>query len=75
MSQLRWLCRRGMKELDVLLERWLERYSDQASSLQTALLVELLDLQDPQLARYLLAGDLHQDLSMAALIAQIRNDP
>ncbi|NBX45380.1 MAG: succinate dehydrogenase assembly factor 2, partial [Gammaproteobacteria bacterium] len=25
LNRLRWRCRRGMKELDVLLERWLAR--------------------------------------------------
>ena len=28
-SKLKWLCRRGMKELDVLLERFLDQHQQQ----------------------------------------------
>ena len=35
MSRLRWMCRRGMKELDVVLTRYLdERYSDSSDTEQ-----------------------------------------
>ena len=72
LGRLRWRCRRGMKELDVLLERWLGRHAATAESGEMRAFEALLDLQDPQLARYLLAGDPHPDPAIAALIERIR---
>jgi succinate dehydrogenase flavin-adding protein (antitoxin of CptAB toxin-antitoxin module) len=61
-----------MRELDVLLERWLGRHGGAAQSREIQCFEALLDLQDPQLARYLLAGDPHPDPAIAALIERIR---
>ena len=72
LGRLRWRCRRGMKELDVLLERWLGRHSGTAERGEIQCFEALLDLQDPQLARYLLAGDPDPDPAIAALIERIR---
>ena len=33
-GQLRWRCRRGMKELDILLERYLARRWDDATAMR-----------------------------------------
>jgi antitoxin CptB len=47
-----WRCRRGMKELDVLLERFArERYASVSIDDQRAF-ARLLDLPDPDLADY-----------------------
>jgi antitoxin CptB len=56
-GQVRWHCRRGMKELDVLLQRWLDRRYDAASSDERASFEAFLELPDPELARYLLRGE------------------
>lgn len=74
LGRLRWHCRRGMKELDVLLERWLERDGPKASSAQLARFAALLELQDPELAWYLLAGEPHADPATEALLASIRHN-
>ena len=48
-ARLKWKCRRGMKELDLLLERYLaERYPAAEAAEQVAFR-ELLDMQDPEL--------------------------
>jgi antitoxin CptB len=56
-GQLRWHCRRGMKELDVLLERWFDQRHAQASSDERANFARLLALPDPEMARYLLGRE------------------
>ncbi len=71
-ARLRWRCRRGMKELDLLLTRWLERQFDHASDGQRALFEALLALPDPQLASYLVAGEAPASAELAALIRSIR---
>ena len=49
MSKLRWRCRRGMKELDVLMNRYLDQRYEQASEEERAVFVDLIDVQDPDL--------------------------
>jgi antitoxin CptB len=67
LRRLAWRCRRGMKELDFLLLRYLrERYAAAASD-ERAAFVEFLELPDPDIARYLLAGDVPPDPRHAAL--------
>jgi len=60
--RLLWRCRRGMKELDVLLERYVRSRLSGASSEERQVLARLLELPDPVLSDYLLghaAGELH----------------
>jgi antitoxin CptB len=64
--------RRGMKELDVLLERWLARDLPGADPATVDRYLELMALQDPDLARYLLAGEPHPDPETARVVARIR---
>jgi antitoxin CptB len=51
---LRWRCRRGMKELDLLLERFLENQYDHAPRERQRAFERLLTLPDPRLAELLL---------------------
>lgn len=47
--ELRWRCRRGMRELDVLLERWLKTAWDEAGPDERAAFGQLLDHDDARL--------------------------
>jgi antitoxin CptB len=49
LSRLRWRCRRGMRELDVLLERFMERDYAEAGAEERAAFETLLNLQDPEI--------------------------
>ena len=69
---LRWRCRRGMKELDVLLERFAEQVLPQASPAECRLFAELLALPDPLLARYLLGGEPPAEPHLAQAVARLR---
>lgn len=53
LSRFRWRCRRGMRELDVLLLRYLERRLPQAGPDERDAFASLLDLPDPELFGYL----------------------
>ena len=70
--QLLWRCRRGLKELDVLLERYAAAVLPEASPAERMTLARLLELPDPQLAGYLLAGAVPADTRLAALARRIR---
>lgn len=52
-GRLRWRCRRGMKELDVLLERFLERERQALAAGRWPELAVLLDSSDEVLWRWL----------------------
>ena len=66
-GRLAWQCRRGMKELDFLLVRYLRERYVQAASDERAAFADFLELPDPDIARYLLAGDVPSDPRQAEL--------
>jgi antitoxin CptB len=70
--RLRWRCRRGLKELDVLLERFARTRLYSASHAERAAFEELLALSDPDLAGYLLGEEVPRQAAMAQLVAAIR---
>jgi antitoxin CptB len=53
-DRLRWRCRRGMKELDVLLTRYVEERFDAAPPEERAAFEALLEDQDPVIYAYCL---------------------
>ena len=53
-KRLRWQCRRGMKELDQLLVRYLDEQYATASENDKSAFHALLELSDPELVGYLL---------------------
>jgi len=68
--RLVWRCRRGMKELDVLLEHYV-RTQGQTCAADRLAFEQLLELPDPLLAGYLLGHDTPQDPELARLVRQI----
>ena len=75
LSRLRWHCRRGMKELDQLLERYVDRYYEGATAEHQAAFRALLDLQDPELYGFLLGRSTPENDSMKAIIDRVRGEP
>ena len=68
---LLWRCRRGMKELDVLLERYAAAALPGADAAERRLLARLLDCPDPELAGYFLGGEAPPEPEMAAFVTRI----
>lgn len=54
LSRLRWQCRRGMRELDELLLRYLDQRFPESDEAEKAAFREVLALADPELNGYLL---------------------
>jgi antitoxin CptB len=71
-SQLAWRCRRGMKELDLLLSGWLESQFGCSSEAQRRQFEALLGLSDPQLVRYLLGGERPERADLVGMIEAVR---
>jgi antitoxin CptB len=72
-GRLLWRCRRGMRELDVLLERFARQALPGAPASERWAFERLLELSDPLLAGYLLRGDRPADRELAALTTRIRD--
>ncbi|MDQ2068297.1 FAD assembly factor SdhE [Natronospira bacteriovora] len=76
LSRLRWLCRRGMKELDVMLERYLAESWSSASESERAAFDRLLSCQDPELWDWLSGRAQPGDRELAHVVSRIRqSDP
>lgn len=69
--RLRWLCRRGTRELDLLLARYLEREYDRAQPDERAAFEKLLELPDPELYRLLIAGGRGDDGALGRVVRRI----
>ena len=71
-ARVRWLCRRGMKELDVLLARYLDARWADAPAPERAAFASLLELQDPVLWDVLLGRGAAADAAQADVAERIR---
>jgi len=72
-GRLLWRCRRGMKELDILLERFARQALPQAGAAERRAFERLLGLPDPLLAGYLLGDNRPGDRELYELTARIRD--
>ncbi len=73
--RLLWRCRRGMKELDGLLERFARRELPGYGPQQRQALAHLLELPDPELVDYLLGQVIPPEPGLAELVLRIRTSP
>jgi len=72
LARLRWQCRRGTKELDLLLQRYLETRYLPADGEEKALFIKLLELEDDELLAVLM-GDLEVEAGeLKFLVEKIR---
>lgn len=71
-AKLKWHCRRGMRELDLLLEEFLEYRFQALSSTDQEAFVRLLDCPNQDLMNWLIEGDNPQDEQLAGIVRKIR---
>ncbi len=74
LSRLRWRCRRGMKELDLIFERFLENGFNKLTEKQKMDFERLLECQDDRLYDWFYQGQEPEDRALAAIVALIRDD-
>jgi antitoxin CptB len=75
LGKLRWRCRRGMRELDVLLARYLDEQYATASPLDREAFRQLLDSQDPLIYAYFLGRETPPNAVLSTLIERITARP
>ena len=71
--RLRWLCRRGMKELDVLLEAFLEKNQDSLKAGKWGQLEDFLDQEDDLIWSWLQRLKKPDSMEFVLLIDSIRD--
>ena len=71
-DRLFWASRRGMLELDIILQAFLETTYDQLQSEEQLLYQDLLNCEDQDLFAWLMAREEPQDEATATIIAMIR---
>ena len=70
--RLKWLCRRGVKELDIIMSHYLEySFLDAPASEQKAFR-ELLQIEDPILFQLVVGSEKSPDTEQDKLLAQLR---
>ena len=75
LRRIRWRCRRGMRELDQLFERWLAQAYPTASESEHRVFLRLLDCEDDRLWRWFMGYEACPDAELSALIDRIRALP
>ena len=73
LGKLRWRCRRGMKELDLLLIRYVEAHYRTAPSAQQEAFRALLEAPDPLIYAYCLGGE-RPPAPLSTVVEQITRD-
>lgn len=72
-SKLRWQCRRGVKELDVVFSEYLQNhYANSNKGLKTAF-EELLQLEDPMLLALLYGESNSADQQIQLVVDKLKN--
>ena len=72
LSRLRWRCRRGMLENDLILERFLDARGEAITELEIAALDRLLELSDNELWDLLSRRQESEDAAVRPLLETLR---
>jgi antitoxin CptB len=75
LKALRWRCRRGMRELDQLLERWLDRRWEHASEAERGVFRRVLQVEDDKLWRAVLGYESLDDAEAQQMVEAIARLP
>jgi len=72
-AKLKWHCRRGMRELDLLLDEFLESRYQALSAIERESFERLLSCRNEDLMEWLMEGGSPPDERLAAIVGQIKN--
>ena len=72
-TRLRWQCRRGMLELDLMLESFVDKHYDDLPVKTKKAFHKLLKCQDQILLDYLMGQDVPTDKDVADVAQQVRD--
>lgn len=73
-ARFAWHCRRGMLELDLILQAFLAKGLDKLSAEQIKRFEMLLSCTDPELYAWLMGHLAPEDPELSEIVSLIRND-
>jgi antitoxin CptB len=73
MARLRWQCRRGMLELDVILQPFFEQYYAELSAAEQNDFERLLASSDQELYLWFIGNERPDDEELQRLVIKIKN--
>lgn len=73
-ARLSWHCRRGMLELDLILQRFMDRGIDQLNDEEIKSFDLLLSNTDPELYSWLMGHEIPANKELSAIVSIIRNN-
>ncbi|UJF23591.1 FAD assembly factor SdhE [Shewanella sp. OMA3-2] len=74
-ARVRWACRRGMLELDVLLQPFIEAQYQDMSDEDKQTFIRLLECEDPELFAWFMGHEQCPDAQLAAMVIKVRGRP
>ncbi len=74
-ARVRWACRRGMLELDVIFQPFVENHYESLSSEDKATFVRLLECEDPELFAWFMGHEDCADEQLADMVIKVRGRP
>lgn len=72
LRRLRWRCRRGMLELDLMLQRYLEQQGPNPDATELNAFEALLEFPDHELCQWLLGNGHPPEKRLGSVVAAIR---
>jgi antitoxin CptB len=75
LRRLRWRCRRGMRELDQLFGRYLDREWRRSSEAERGVFLRLLETEDDRLWHWFMGHETADDGEIQTLVERIRALP
>jgi antitoxin CptB len=75
LRRLRWKCRRGMRELDQLFGRYLDREWRQSPGGERGVFLRLLEIEDDRLWHWFMGHETSDDAALQTLVERIRSLP
>ncbi len=69
--RLRWKCRRGMLELDILLANFFDQHYDTLSAAEELLFEQILEQEDVVLYAWFMGAEHPENPKLAELVARI----
>ena len=74
-KRLRWRCRRGMRELDQLMLRYLDQRWPTADDAERALFLQVLDTEDDKLWRWFMGLERPENSDLDGFVTLIADLP
>jgi len=71
-NQLRWACRRGLLELDLLLNAYMDKAYEQLTDPEKRKFISLLDMQDQEMLDMFMGKTNPNNRELAELLSRIR---